>query len=283
MFERAYMDYHQDRFVDASLFILLKGRPIAVLPACRIQDDVVSHAGLTFGGLLSGPDLTTARAIDTIEMVSDRYRSEGVKRLVYKPMPYPYQLMAAQEDLYALYVAGARIEPRQLTTAIAPNTNPAFSQERRRGIIRAARHGLEIGESDRFAEFMDLLSEVLESRHGATPVHTLEEILLLKSRFPGDIRLFVALEDQEIVAGTVIFATSLVAHAQYIAASNRGREVAALDAVFHLLITETFNDRWFDFGISNERDGSINHGLLHNKESYGARAVIHDRYVLQIP
>ena len=31
MFERAYMDYHADRFVDASWFVLAHGQPIAVL------------------------------------------------------------------------------------------------------------------------------------------------------------------------------------------------------------------------------------------------------------
>ena len=38
----------------------------------------------------------------------------------------------------------------------------------------------------------------------------------------------------------------------------------------------------FDFGISNERDGTLNPGLMRNKEGFGARAVVHDRYVLEL-
>ena len=42
MFERAYMDYHTDRFADASWFVLAQGRPIAVLPLSRHGDEAVS-------------------------------------------------------------------------------------------------------------------------------------------------------------------------------------------------------------------------------------------------
>jgi hypothetical protein len=39
---------------------------------------------------------------------------------------------------------------------------------------------------------------------------------------------------------------------------------------------------WFDFGIANERDGRINEGLMDHKESYGARAIVLDRYALDL-
>jgi hypothetical protein len=39
---------------------------------------------------------------------------------------------------------------------------------------------------------------------------------------------------------------------------------------------------WFDFGTSHERDGRMNAGLVQNKESYGARAIVLDRYALDL-
>ena len=40
---------------------------------------------------------------------------------------------------------------------------------------------------------------------------------------------------------------------------------------------------WFDFGISmRPEDGSLNAGLARNKEGFGGRAVLYDRYELEL-
>jgi hypothetical protein len=56
------MDYHPDRFVDASWFVLLNERPIAVRPVSGHGDGLVPHGGLSFGGLVPTRKLTTVRA-----------------------------------------------------------------------------------------------------------------------------------------------------------------------------------------------------------------------------
>lgn len=282
LFERAYMDYHRDRFVDHSFVVRLASTAIAALPASRHGEEVRSHGGLTFGGLVSRAELTTVRAIEALRAISESLASAGVRLLTYKPMPYPYQLEPAQEDLFALFVLGARLERREVTVAVAPGERPAYSEERRRGVKRAARAGLVYEESARFGEFMAVLASMLAERHDTEPVHSLAEIELLAAAFPDSIRLHVATDHGEIVAGTVIYLTPTVAHAQYIAASEAGRELRALDGLFDHLLTEVYRDRWFDFGISNERDGQLNAGLNRFKEGFGARAVMHDRYALAI-
>jgi hypothetical protein len=282
MFERAYMDYHADRFRDASWFVLVNGHPVAVLPASRHDDEVVSHGGLTFGGLLSGPELTTTRAVAAFEALVHALQGDGIHRLVYKAMPHLYHLGPAEEDLYALHAAGGRVVSRTVTSSIGPRPRPEYSPARRRAVRRAGSHDLELRESDAIEPFWTLLQSVLSERHGIEPVHSAEELRLLATRFPGRIRLFVACERGDIVAGTLIFQTPSVAHAQYIAGSARGRELNALDALFDHLLEHEFADTWFDFGISNERDDTLNSGLIRNKEGYGARAIVHDRYALDL-
>jgi hypothetical protein len=282
MFERDYMDYHADRFADASWFVLAQGRPIAVLPVSRHGDEAVSHGGLTFGGLIAAPELTTARAVEALARIVEGLRGDGVRRLVCKPMPHIYHLSAAEEDQYALVAAGAQIARREVTSAIAPGPRPGYVDERRRGIRKAGAHGLELTETGSFGAYWALLRDVLRERHGVEPVHSQDEIELLARRFPGRIRLIDARERDEVVAGTLVFQTETVAHAQYIASGARGRETSALDALFDHLVREVFADVWFDFGISNERDGSLNEGLVRNKEGYGARAIVHDRLVLEL-
>jgi hypothetical protein len=281
MFERSYMDYHADRFEDASLLVGERGSPAAALPASRDGEEVVSHGGLTFGGLLSGPESTVSATVAAIDAIAAALAAQGARRLLYKAVPHIYHVAPAEEDLFALHAAGARLVRRDVSAAIPPGDRPAYSEERRRAVRRGATADLELAESDRIEEFMGLVAEVLRARHDAQPIHTATEMRLLADRFPGRIRLWSAVQRGEIVAGVLVYETPTVAHAQYIAGGERGRELRAGDALFdHLL--GVYADRWFDFGTSNERSGELNPGLIRNKEGFGARAVVYDHYALEL-
>ena len=99
-------------------------------------------------------------------------------------------------------------------------------------------------------------------------------------QFPKQIRQFNVYYNDTIVAGTTIFETKKVAHAQYISATENKQELGSLDFLFHHLIHTVFNHKhYFDFGISNENQGqNINEGLLYWKESFGARTITQDFY-----
>jgi hypothetical protein len=285
MFEREYMEYHSDRFADASLVLRRGERPIAILPASRDGDVVTSHAGLTFGGLLSDGGLTAERALSALDAVLDRLRADGAARLVYKAPPRVYHAAPADEDLYALTRAGATLFRRDLSSAVAPG-DPLPAHPSRRRNVRAARDaGLAVTEERAFEELMAVVRENLADRHGLVPVHDDAEMRLLADRFPAQIRLFaVRGTGGGIVAGTIVYETPVVAHAQYIAATEEGRRLFALDLLFDHLIAERFAGKpWFDFGISTTDAGrALNGGLVRYKENFGARGVVHDHYVLDV-
>ena len=52
LFHRDFMEYHQDRFEDYSLIIEDENIWVAILPANRIRNELFSHQGLTYGGLV---------------------------------------------------------------------------------------------------------------------------------------------------------------------------------------------------------------------------------------
>ena len=81
-----------------------------------------------------------------------------------------------------------------------------------------------------------------------------------------------------------MFSTPLVAHAQYIAVGEAGRELGALDGLFdHLIRHQPADRRWFDFGVSTERGGDVlNEGLLTQKEEFGGGSVVHDIYEMEL-
>lgn len=282
MFQRGYMDYHADRFTDASLIVLRSGRPCALFPATRHGETVISHGGLTFGGLLSGPEQTLGRTLGAFAALTEVLRETGATRLVLKPVPHIYHLGAAEEDLHALHAAGATLAHRDVSAALSPTVRPRPAGARRRAAEHGRGTGMVLDEDDDIEAFMELVASVLRERHDTTPTHTPGEMRRLADGFPADIRLFTARANGELLAGTLVFQTPVVAHTQYTVAAPRGRELSATDALLSYVIEKRYPDRWFDFGISNERDGSLNEGLARYKEAFGARAVMFDRYELEL-
>jgi hypothetical protein len=282
-FLRDYLDYHADRFADSSLLVYEEGRLRSVLPANRVGDDAVSHGGLTFGGVLSDSSMSANGMLRAVESILERFRSVGVTRLVYKPVPHAYHLVPAEDDLYALYRAGARLVGRDLSAAIRLDERLPYTKGRRSALKRGRAAGISVEASERFEEFIDLATANLE-RHGAVPTHSGFELAALGRRFPENIRLFTAVAEEEVIAGVVVYETPVLAHTQYIASSQSGRELAAVDVLIdHLIERYAGTKRWFDFGISTENGGAtLNEGLARNKESYGARALVYDRYLIDL-
>lgn len=285
LLQRAYMDYHADRFEDHSLIVRGgDGAVVALLPADRRGVVVRSHAGLTYGGFLIGEEMTLPRMLRVFDAAVGALRVRGVDRLVYKTIPSIYHAAPAEEDRYCLFRAGARLVRRDVLTVV-DYRHPCTPQERRaRSVRKAARGGVTARPSADFAAFWSVLDENLTARYGVRPVHSLEEITTLAARFPENIQLYAAYERDALVAGAVVYLSATVCHVQYNAASARGRAVGALDAVLdHLLRAFEGTKRFFDFGASTEADGRVlNQGLVEYKEGFGARTAVHDIYELDL-
>jgi hypothetical protein len=287
LFDRRYMDYHRDRFVDFSLLVHDdRGRLIALLPASRHETALVSHGGLSYGGFVTGSKMTTKRMLDVFDTFIGHIRKEGVDRIVYKCVPHIYHSLPAEEDAYALFVHDAQLVRRDIASAIDTRRRPLAPRRgvRQRWLQRARKAGLQVEQADSFERFWPVLERNLDERHATKPVHTLAEITLLAGRFPENILLFTCVRDDELLAGTVVYVSPNVCHVQYNGASADGRRVGALDLVLAEVI-ERFSSthRWIDFGISTERDGRyLNEGLVAYKEGFGARAVSCDFYELRI-
>jgi hypothetical protein len=289
LLRRDYMDYHSDRFSDFSLMVYTSDsrhrKVAALLPACLAgTDTIVSHAGLTYGGFIlpmHGADGSTMVAIT--DAVLTHLRSCGISHLRYKAIPHIYHRYPAEEDLYALFRAGARLEETNLSSTIDLTHPLRFNENSRRNCRRAAAAGITVAESSDFAGFWSVLTTLLAERYATTPVHSLQEIELLHSRFPDNIRLFTATNPTgAIVAGSVVYFTATCAHAQYIAASPAGKEYGALPLLFNHIISQHCSGlRYFDFGISNEDHGQyLNAGLLAQKNGMGGRGIAYSIYTL---
>lgn len=297
LFRREYMDYHADRFHDCSWMAYKGNRLMALLPA-NLDDGMTlhSHQGLTYGGWILPPaHLDGAGLLDIFSEAVEVWRNMGISQLIYKPLPHIYAKSPSEEDLYALFRLGAQLIQADISSTAPLGEGVHFNSQQRRHLASALKAGAYVRElhgEDEIREFMAMLADCLAERHSAKPVHSPEEMLLLAGRFPGNIRFFGASTqdcgnasgDSGIDAGVCIYDTGIVAHAQYIATTPRGRVLNLLTPLFHHLMAETFaNRRFFDFGISNEGHGRhLNAGLLRQKFSYGATATAHLRFHLPL-
>jgi len=283
LFERGYMDYHADRFDDFSLVVRdQNGRITALLPANRDGDRVVSHGGLTYGGFILDSATRTASTLEIFSAAADFLRASGVRELIYKPVPHIYHLEPCEEDLYALFRMKGQLIKRDLGACACPADIEPPSR-RARWFLRKAEHaGISIEESEEFEDFWPILEGNLASRHQLAPTHSVSEIRLLKSRFPTNIRLFVAKRDECVLAGLVVYETPRVAHLQYSGSTEEGRALGATRLIVSKLLRDQFSrKRWFDYGISTDSEG-LNSGLQAFKESLGLRAVVSDRYQIEL-
>lgn len=279
---RPYLGYHADRFPDASLMLYIRGRLIALLPATAREAVLYSHRGLTYGGLLIGRDFHATDAIPAFKAIAHWALAQGFMSLVYKPPPHIYHKMPAEEDLYAITRLGGRLVRRDLSTTLLISDQYAYSKGRKAAIAKALRGVLEVRISDDYDAFMAIEAQHLADKHGVVPVHVAEEIKLLASRFPANIRLIGAFEDQRMLGGVLTYITDTVCHAQYIGATMEGKQMGVLDACIHSILNSIpAGVRWFDFGISTTDEGrQLDEALLGNKESWGGRSIMYDQYEL---
>jgi len=270
------MEYHSDRFEDHSLLIFKDKSLVAVLPANKKAGEAHSHMGLTYGGLVLSKKLKMNETLLVFQEVLRFLASEGIGVLHLKIPPTIYQKVPADELEYLLFIAEATISRVDVSSVIARDASLKIQSNRLEGVKKAKKQGLEIVEGFHFKEFWEgILIPNLASRHQAKPVHSVEEIELLATRFPKQIHQFNVLKDGKIVAGATIFETETVAKVQYISANEDKQQLGSLDFLFAYLIEERFAEKkFFDFGISNENQGQqLNQGLLYWKETFGARTV----------
>lgn len=281
LFYREYMEYHQDRFHDHSLLFFVGNHLHSVLPAHEVSELFCSHRGLTYGGLLMDEDVTTADVLTLFEELNDYLRKQGFRKVLYRAIPWVYHRIPAEEDLYAIFwKCGARLQQRMSGTAVDMNANLRWRKDHRRRLKQAHEAGVRVVRNASMAEFWPVLNDNLQHKFQAQSVHTLEEIELLKSRFPENIIQYNAYVDDIIVGGVTFYVMGHVLHGQYSGTNDLGKRTGAMEAIYEQVVFHDYSHcRYLDFGTSNENGGQVlNEGLIAHKEGYGGRTVCYDTY-----
>jgi hypothetical protein len=225
--------------------------------------------------------------IAALHEVCRHYLDAGFHNLDYRPVPAYVRPAFGDEDVYSIFQLGGTRSTCRLGALVDLRRHSGPDTKGRNLVKKAERAGLTLTTDFQFAAYWALLTEELEARFGARPVHALAEIELLHQRFPRNISLHTVTDSRDqVVAGAVMYRFGRAAlHTQYLAANYVGRANAAMNLLCERLIAMARDEglAFFSFGSSTESGGLVlNSGLYEFKYSFGATGVVSDAYVIDL-
>ncbi|WP_136666877.1 FemAB family protein [Flavobacterium sp. H122] len=275
LFHRDFMEYHSDRFEDFSLLVFDdKDNLVAVLPANRVDDTIYSHQGLTYGGVVFSNKLEIFHVEQIMNSIVFFFKIEKIHEIILKNQPTLY-LIAGNYGLdYVLFqYFNSELLKREMNFMIDYSKKMIISKSKLKHFKRISKLGLKVVEESNMSFFWDkVLIPCLESKHNVKPVHSLEEIQKLKSKFPSNIIQYSVYLNEEILAGITLFKNKNGVKSQYGASTEIGQKYRALDYLFITLI-QKFNNQefaFFDMGTATEKNElGYNPGLVKQKIELG--------------
>jgi hypothetical protein len=285
---RQFLNYHpKSRFEDCSLIFEKEHKWLVVLPATVRHDGknkiLYSHAGASFAGPVFHSTLSFKDTFRTVEALINYANEEAFTQIVLTLPPQIYYWRPSNYLDFALLESGFVYRKREVSSVIPldfaeEDTLMIFNPESSRAVRKAIKLGVEGQESDDFAAFYSILKKNLILRHNVQPVHSLNELLLLKKIFPERIRLFAATLAGQMIAGIVVFVCNpKVALAFYVSHDEQMQEYRGVNFLFYHVIRWAIrqNLKFLDFGIFTV-DMKPNWGLARFKESFGAQGIFRD-------
>ncbi len=281
---RNYMGYHQERFTDNSLMFVQDKNIIALLPANVTHNMLISHLGISYGGLLLCKNVKQKEVLQMFESLLSYCAKNNLAEIIFKLQPFIYNTYPSEEVHYALYRFNGVLATRAVSSVIPFDDMLPYGKGRKWSIKKSLANNIIIKESNDFESFMEIEKNVLQSKYNTNPVHTHTEIANLQQLFPGNVQLFGVYHEEKLIGGTILFSMGPVLKCQYICSNDLCKELHGLDFLFDSLIKKYQTQfRYFDFGHSTQDGGRyLEDKLIQNKESYGARAVCYDSYTIKI-
>lgn len=279
---RKFLNYHLNKFDDHSLIIKDKKKIICLFIANQSKQIIYSHEGLTFGGLIIKRNLKSEYVLVLFQKILDYYKNKKINKIIYKCVPFIFHKKIIQSDLYALFRMKAKLIRRDLSSFVNLNEKYEFSDLRIRGIKKANRNNIKVTKNFEITDFYNLLKDVLSSRHNVSPVHKLDELVLLHNLFPNNILLRKIYNEDVLNGGLLLFVYDHTIHFQYITVSDIAKNNGSLDYLI-LSVFDEFKSthNYASLGISTENNGKVlNTGLIRQKEGFGSSSLTLDHYEL---
>lgn len=282
MHKRDFIDYHGDKFEDCSLMVYKNNKIVGVFPAAKVNGIVVSHPGLTFGGLVYNDQLRGYEILESLLLIKEHFDTT----IRYKATPVEFHRHAVSDDLWGLFKLNAVKAASELSAILNPlTTNYEYWPDRKQELSSLKDNltlsAMNLSDFSLVSEFWNSIVIPNLIKHGTTPVHSPEDICYLYSKFPVFMKGLLARHTSgKMVGGLIIFRFNKSYHVQYSVTNSKGRALGAMSLLHHYMIEHLPADvHSYNFGKSTEENGNVlNHSLYYYKNSFGGGSMNYDVY-----
>ena len=108
LFKRDFMDYHKNRFEDFSIMIYNGNKLIALVPGNIDLNNVYSHQGLTYGGILIQSDSKFTEYLEIFSEVLRFLKKKSINSLYVRQIPTIYNFNFNDELDYLSFVTDSK-------------------------------------------------------------------------------------------------------------------------------------------------------------------------------
>lgn len=283
MHKRAFIEYHKDRFEDASLVIYNDEKICGIFPAVKYEDKVVSHPGLAIGGLVYNDSVRGYDLLDILIKIKETY---NYLPIIYKTTPSEFQRHSVSDDIWALYNLKAKKISCELSSILNPlTTNYEYWPDKKDELSHLKNNivlsAMNLSDLDLVKEFWEKVLIPNLNKYDIKPTHTPEDIQYLYNNFPVFVKgLLARHESGKMLGGLIIFRFNKCYHVQYSVTNSKGRALNALTVLHHYMIETLPSDiHFYSFGKSTEDSGhKLNSNLYYYKNGFGGGSMNYDTY-----
>jgi len=277
---RKFLNYHQDRmFEDCSFIFKNKSKIEAVFSGAIINKILHSHPGSSFGGFVFN-SLSFEFGKKIVELLIDFANKNSLKEVVVIPTPFIYYDNYNEIMEYCLYMKGFNTIEYYISSFVDLKSNLLNQMhDRKRRYIKKMQDKIKIKLSDDLDSFYPILINN-KLKHKAKPTHSLEELKILKKKFPNEIILLLSYKNNKIIGGALNFVTnkkSCILFYNMIDYDYQNLQVSSLQIYESLKWAKKNKLNYLDIGVSQlYKDSEIipHKSLINFKEQFGAKTMI---------
>ena len=277
---RKFLAYHKKRvFEDSSFIFYRQNKIIALFSGAIINHSLYSHPGASFGGFVYN-DLPFKLSQKIVELLIETVQQQNLNKIVIIPSPFIYYKKYNEAMEYCLYIKDFNITEYYISSFVELIKNPIdLMHDRKKRYIKKLNSGINISPSNDINAFYPILVDN-KARHKVKPTHSKEELKILMTQFPEQIKLLLSYKDKKIIGGSLIFITNkntCILFYNMIDYRYQDLQVASLQIYESLKWAKENGLQFLDIGVSQlYKDKKIipHDSLINFKEQFGAQAMI---------
>jgi hypothetical protein len=268
--KRSFLEYHSDRYEDFSVCVMSEHELCAAIPGTRNGDLWTSHAGLTYGGIISNVK-NPADYIEIIGRLKYLLIDAKIKRMQFILPSVSFSPSTLPIQIYALHQNGFTIEEVHLNQVI--HTDTSLSIKKKSNARSAERKGLVVVEGiEHLPAVFEIIQHNLKSKYSRDPVHSLRELELLKTEFLNELKIYAVVKGDSVIAGAITLKSNRIENIQYLGATVEGKRLRAQDYLISELHKKGQVSKMnVSFGKSTAGDGAkLNSPLYDFKDEFNS-------------